>query len=120
MVKFTGTFNNADELLKFFVPDLTKSIWICRILFIVIRNFPINIAPLQHTKDNGYFGTTPFFIPFVDDPQMLRRAQFLYLMSLCNDFAKKYDEAKECVVESTTLNNENLFALYFNRFGFLN
>ena len=77
-------------------------------------------SKIQHTKDNGYFGTTPFFIPFVDEPQMLRRAQYLYLMYLCNDFAKKYDEAKECVVESTTLNNENLFALYFNRFGFLN
>ena len=77
-------------------------------------------SKIQHTKDNGYFGTTPFFIPFVDEPQMLRRAQYLYLMSLCNDFAKKYDEAKECVAESTTLNNENLFALYFNRFGFLN
>ena len=77
-------------------------------------------SKIQHTKDNGYFGTTPFFIPFVDEPQKLRRAQYLYLMSLCSDFAKKYDEAKECVVESTTLNNENLFALYFNRFGFLN
>lgn len=77
-------------------------------------------SKIQHTKDNGYFGTTPFFIPFVDEPQKLRRAQCLYLMSLCNDFAKKYDEAKENVAESTMLNNENLFALYFNRFGFLN
>ena len=76
-------------------------------------------SKIQHTKDNGYFGTTPFFLPFVDDPQKLRRAQYLYLMSLCSDFAKKCDEAKESIAESTTLNNENLFALYFNRFGFL-
>ena len=77
-------------------------------------------SKIQHTKDNGYFGTTPFFIPFVDEPQMLRRAQYLYLMSLCGDFANKCGEAKENIVESTTLNNENLLALYFNRFGFLN
>lgn len=76
-------------------------------------------SKIQHTKDNGYFGTTPFFIPFVDEPQKLRRAQYLYLMSLCSDFSKKYDEAKEYITESTALNNENLFALYFNRFGFL-
>ena len=76
-------------------------------------------SKIQHTKDNGYFGTTPFFIPFVDEPQKLRRAQYLYLMSLCSDFAKKYDEAKEYITESTALNNENLFAVYFNRFGFL-
>ena len=77
-------------------------------------------SKIQHTKDNGYFGTTPFFIPFVDEPQKLRRAQYLYLMSLCSDFAKKCDEAKGNITESTKLNNENLFALYFNRFGFLN
>ena len=76
-------------------------------------------SKIQHTKDNGYFGTTPFFIPFVDEPQKLRRAQYLYLMSLCSDFAKKCDDANESVAESTTLNNENLFALYFNKFGFL-
>lgn len=77
-------------------------------------------SKIQHTKDNGYFGTTPFFIPFVDEPQKLRRAQYLYLMSLCSDFAKKCENAKSSIAESTTLNNENLFALYFNKFGFLN
>ena len=77
-------------------------------------------SKIQHTKDNGYFGTTPFFIPFVDEPQKLRRAQYLYLMSLCSDFANKYGESKENVAESITLNSENLFALYFDKFGFLN
>ncbi|MBO5896070.1 MAG: DUF5107 domain-containing protein, partial [Clostridia bacterium] len=74
---------------------------------------------IQHTKDNGYFGTTPFFIPFVDQPQKLRKAQHSYLMSLCQDFAKNSDEAKECISTSVSLNNENLFALYFNKFGFI-
>ena len=74
---------------------------------------------IKHTKDNGYFGTTPFFISFVDNPEKLRRAQYTYLMSLCCDFAKDDHTAKEYIEESVSLNNENLFALYFNKFGFL-
>ena len=75
---------------------------------------------IQHTKDNGYFGTTPFFISFVDEPQKLRRAQHMYLMSLCADFAKNSDVAKESIEVSISLNNENLHGLYFDKFGFLN
>lgn len=75
---------------------------------------------MQHVKDNGYFGTTPFFIPFVDEPAKLRRAQYLYLMSLCNEFTGNMIEAQDCIKDSVSLNNENLFALYFNSFGFLN
>ena len=74
---------------------------------------------IGHLKDNGYFGATPFFIPFIDDPQKLRRAQYLYLMSLCNDYAKNNSAAQKDIAESIKLNNENLFALYFNKFGFL-
>ncbi len=74
---------------------------------------------IKDTKDNGYFGTTPFFISFVDNPEKLRRAQYTYLMSLCYDFAKDHHTAKEYIAESVSLNNENLFALYFNKFGFL-
>lgn len=74
---------------------------------------------MQHVKDNGYFGTTPFFIPFVDEPAKLRRAQYLYLMSLCNEFTGNMIEAQDCIKDSVSLNNENLFALYFNSFGFL-
>ena len=74
---------------------------------------------IQYTKDNGYFGTTPFFISFVDEPQKLRRAQHNYLMSLCADFAKNSDVAKEGIEVSISLNNENLHGLYFNKFGFL-
>lgn len=74
---------------------------------------------IKYTKDNGYFGTTPFFIPFIDEPQRLRKAQYTYLMSLCSDFAKKHEVAKDYIRESISLNNENLFALYFNKFGFL-
>ena len=76
-------------------------------------------SKIQYTKDNGYFGTTPFFIPFVDEPQKLRRSQYLYLMSLCSEFAQNNGEAMESVTESVSLNNDNLFALYFEKFGFL-
>ena len=76
-------------------------------------------SKIQHTKDNGYFGTTPFFIPFVDDPKKLRKAQYNYLMSLCNDCMKNENEAKANISSSILLNNENLFGLFFNKFGFL-
>lgn len=73
---------------------------------------------IQYVTDNGYFGTTPFFIPFVDEPQRLRKAQYLYLTSLCADFADE-KSANEKNAESIKLNNDNLFALYFDKFGFL-
>ena len=76
-------------------------------------------SKIQHIKDNGYFGTTPFFISFVDAPERLRKAQYHYLMALCNDHVQNDAEAKFDIETSTSLNNENLFGLYFNRFGFL-
>jgi hypothetical protein len=74
---------------------------------------------MQYVKDNGYFGTTPFFISFVDDPTKLRNAQHKYLTALCCDFMKKGKEAKERLSESIALNNENHFALFFGKYGFL-
>ncbi len=62
-------------------------------------------------KDSGYFGTTPFFISFVDAPAKLRKAQHLYLTSLCHNFMGSRDEFSKRVCESASLNNENLFAL---------
>ena len=43
-------------------------------------------SKIKDIKDNGYFGTTPFFIPFVDEPARLRKAQFLYLTALCENY----------------------------------
>ena len=74
---------------------------------------------IKNTVDNGYFGTTPFFIPFVDEPQKLRQAQYLYLLSLCADYMKNYDEADEFIKDSVSKNGENLFAIFFNKYGFL-
>ena len=74
---------------------------------------------IKDVKDNGFFSTTPFFLSFVDDPQKLRLAQYHYLMALCDDFMKNDDSSKEHIFSSISLNNENLFGLYFNHFGFL-
>ena len=66
-------------------------------------------------RDNGYFATTPFFISFMDDAAMLRRAQYLYLTAL----VKLYDGQMECAQamlrESYALNNENLFCGFYAR-----
>ena len=75
---------------------------------------------IKDVKDNGYFSTTPFFIPFVDNPEKMRKAQYLYLMALCHDYMEKKNEAKEMMEESSRLNTDNLFALYFKQDGFLN
>ncbi len=74
---------------------------------------------IRDTKDNGFFGTTPFFISFTDAPERLRSAQYNYLMSLCYDFMGKDEQASSGVKQSAELNSENLFALFFDKFGFL-
>ncbi len=76
-------------------------------------------SKIKDIKDNGFFGTTPFFISFVDDPSRLRCAQYEYLMALCSDFAGNTSQAREYIYKSAKKNNENLFALFFEKFGFL-
>ncbi len=66
---------------------------------------------IANVKDSGYFGTTPFFLSFVDAPERLRRAQHLYLTSLCHNFMGNKDEFRNRICESALLNNDNLFAL---------
>lgn len=70
-------------------------------------------SKIKDIKDNGYFGTTPFFIPFVDEPARLRRAQDLYLTGLCEDYMGNTKKAKETLKESVSLNKENMLALFF-------
>ncbi len=74
---------------------------------------------IKDAKDNGFFGTTPFFISFTDDPVKLRTAQYNYLMSLCHNFMGKESLSREEIELSAKLNNENLTALFFGEFGFL-
>ncbi|MBP3381695.1 MAG: DUF5107 domain-containing protein, partial [Clostridia bacterium] len=69
-------------------------------------------SKIKDVRDNGFFGTPPFFIPFVDAPAKLRRAQYLYLTGLCDAYMG-VDGAKEKLKEAYALNNDNLFALFF-------
>ncbi|MBR3979382.1 MAG: DUF5107 domain-containing protein [Oscillospiraceae bacterium] len=73
-------------------------------------------SKIKDTRDNGYFGTTPFFIPFVDQPEKLRKAQYLYLTGLCEDYMGNHKKAKRLLTESVQLNNENMLALFFEKF----
>ena len=69
--------------------------------------------------DNGFFGTTPFFISFTDNPKQLRRAQHCYLNALIADFMGEESKAQALITESYSLNSENLSALTFKVQGFL-
>ena len=74
---------------------------------------------IEKIKDNGFFGTTPFFISFTDDPKRLRRALHCYLNALIAEFTGENDKAKVLIEESYSLNQENLSALTFKVQGFL-
>ena len=60
--------------------------------------------------DNGFFATTPFFMPFIEAPQRLRRAKALYLTALCDRYLGLDEAADRKLSESFSLNNDNLFA----------
>ena len=74
---------------------------------------------IDKIRDNGFFGTTPFFISFTDDPKRLRRALHYYLNALIAEFTGESDKATSLIKESYSLNNENLSALTFKTQGFL-
>ncbi len=74
-------------------------------------------SKIKDVTDNGFFGTTPFFISFTDNPKKLRRAQYCYLMSLCHNFMEF--ECEEEITAAVECNSENLFALSFKEQGFL-
>lgn len=71
---------------------------------------------IKDVRDSGYFATTPFFIPFVESPQKLRKAQYLYLTALCEDCMGNTDKARECLNASVELNNDNMNAVFWNKF----
>lgn len=72
---------------------------------------------IKQVKDNGYFATTPFFIPFVDAPEKLRRAQWLYLTGLCEAYRGNSERARAQFAESVQLNTDNMFALFYNKYA---
>ena len=60
--------------------------------------------------DNGFFATTPFFMPFIEEPSRLRRSKALYFNGLIDRYLGRNDEADKKMSESFRLNNDNLFA----------
>ena len=65
---------------------------------------------MESVTDNGFFATTPFFMPFIEAPRKLRRAKALYFNGLACRYLGKDCEADEKMAESFCLNNDNLFA----------
>lgn len=55
-------------------------------------------------------------IPTYPEPAKLRKAQYLYLTGLCEDYMGEKKKAKEFLKESVSLNNENMLALFFEKF----
>ena len=85
----------------------------------IITKYRLEWSKIDSVKDNGFFGTTPFFISFTDDPKRLRRALHCYLNALIAELIGENDKAEALIEESYSLNNENLSALTFKVQGFL-
>ena len=67
---------------------------------------------MEEKKDNGFFGTTPFFMPFVDSAERMRKSHSLYLNGLLEDYLGD-PAAREHLRESYALNNDRLTALLY-------
>jgi tetratricopeptide (TPR) repeat protein len=70
-------------------------------------------STIKDVKDNGFFATTPFFMSFVDAPEQLRRARYLYLTGLCESYLGNTEEASARLMESFALNNDQLIATLY-------
>ena len=68
---------------------------------------------VKDVRDNGFFATTPFFMPFVDAASDLRRARYLYLTGLLDAYCERTEQARLKMRESYALNNDNLMALLY-------
>lgn len=68
---------------------------------------------IREGHDNGFFATTPFFMPFVDKARDLRLARYLYFMGLLDAYLGNTEASCEKMRESYALNNDNLMALLF-------
>lgn len=66
-------------------------------------------------KDNGFFATTPFFVSFVQQPAVLRRGCFSYLLALVNLFEGNTGAAATLFDESYSLNSDNVFCHYYRQ-----
>ncbi len=83
----------------------------------LITNYLRKWDKITDVTDNGFFGTTPFFISFVDDPKPLREAQHKYLCGLCYAFMGKDQAEREMSFASNMY--DNMYALSFALQGML-
>ena len=67
-------------------------------------------SAFEDVVDNGFFATTPFFMPFIEGPKRLRRAKALYFCGPVDRYLGCDAEADLKMAESFALNNDNLFA----------
>lgn len=74
---------------------------------------------IPNVTDSGFFGTTPFFIPFMDEPARLRKAQHLYLSGMMLSVMDESEKATASIAESAALNNDNMFAVVYAAQGIL-
>ena len=74
---------------------------------------------IKDGSSGGFFGTTPFFIPFVDGAAKCRRAQHLYLTAFIDAYRGDAVTAREKMRESASLVSDNHFAHFFAKYGFL-
>lgn len=63
--------------------------------------------------DNGFFATTPFFISFVQQPAILHRAYYLYLLAFIALFCGETERARSMFRESCLLNGDSMFCRFY-------
>ncbi len=85
----------------------------------IITQYTREWAKIAAGYDNGFFGTTPFFVSFTDDPAKLRAAQAAWLTGLMDALADKTDEGLAAMERAYRGNTELLYALAFGEMGFL-
>ncbi len=69
---------------------------------------------IKSKKDNGFFGTTPFFMPFIDTASDLRASYGLYLEGLIARLEGKEELAHGLLLKSYALNNDRLTARLYS------
>ena len=67
-------------------------------------------SAIDGVTDNGFFATTPFFMPFIESPARLRRSRALYFAGLVDRYLGRDEAADSKLQQSFELNNDNLFA----------
>ncbi len=85
----------------------------------IVTKYAREWAKIADGTDNGFFGTTPFFLSFTDEPKKLRTAQALYLTGLCDACRGDVVTATEKMKKAVAGNSENLYALAYGTTGFL-